>query len=335
MNSPFIHLCGARLRGKPGQTCRAPALRGQTRCRLHAGRPKGSVTPEGRAATRAGHAAYYAKYRAAKARGEPVRPSGGRKKRWLIPRWWRLKLSDAEQAAVLAHMAEYDRRVRGGQTRPSWQATSSTSIEARSLESCERALILAMNRPDPPPLKTIEQVYTDVRAAEAMFGDAGSEVRLRRLAWEVDRFRRARTENRASKASRVEAGASVERASQRELLATTPDTEPPDSVRDAISLPPVESIDRFRTKIDDRKRRLRQFNLAESATRQLDSKLATAGSEAAQLAVLDRWLADIERAAERTEAMFGHFIRAAEARAARPLLQPERPHSIAPWLRRP
>ncbi|HKD27377.1 MAG TPA: hypothetical protein VKC66_15940 [Xanthobacteraceae bacterium] len=247
-------------------------------------------------------------------------------------------MSDAEQAAVLAHMAEYDRRVRGGQPRPSWQATSSTSMVAKDLESCERVLILAMNRPEPPAVKTIEQVYSDVRAAEAMFGDHGSEVRLRRLAWEVDRFRRARTENRAINHPGEAHAANRE---QRREPAFAPQPSPPDSFRDAISPPPVESVGRLRTEIDDRKRRLRQFNLAESAARRLDDELALAqlgrndvDGAAAQLAVLDRRLADAERAAERTEAMFGHYIRAAEARAANPSPRQSGPHSIAPWLRR-
>ena len=81
----FTNLCGAQLRNKPGQRCRAPALRGETRCRLHLGKHS-PATPEGRAATRAGHAAYYAKRKAAIRRGKTVKPNGGRPQRWPIVR---------------------------------------------------------------------------------------------------------------------------------------------------------------------------------------------------------------------------------------------------------
>jgi hypothetical protein len=133
--------------------------------------------------------ARHAKQRAAVRRNELRRYPQGRKKKWLIPRWWRLKLSDAEQARVLAHMAAYDARVRGGEPRPPWQPSASIAKEARSLESCERALILAMNRPDPPSAKIIEQVYANVREIEGVIGDAGSAARLARLRWEIERFR--------------------------------------------------------------------------------------------------------------------------------------------------
>jgi hypothetical protein len=162
-------VCDARLRRRPG-SCRRPVKPPRTRCSVHSG---GELSPEGRAIISTAAKARHAKQCAAVRRGELSRFPQGRQKRWIIPRWWRFKLSDAEQAAVLAHMAAYDGRVRGGEPRPPWRAATSTTMEARSLESCERALILAMNRPDPPPPKTIEQVYADVRAAEAMFGDAG------------------------------------------------------------------------------------------------------------------------------------------------------------------
>jgi hypothetical protein len=327
----FAPICGARLRKKPGQTCRAPALKGQRHCRLHAGRPKGSVRPEGLAATRTAHAAYYAKYWAAKARGEPVRLPGGRKKRWPIARPWRFRLSPEDEARVLAHMAEDDRRVRGGEPRPPWQATTLTTVDARSLERCERALILAMNRPHPPRSETVEQVYADVRAAEAMFGDAGSEVRLARLAWEIERFRRLRNVVPSSRPLRAD-----EPLTGRPHVATppSPPATPPDTFRTAVSPScMVESADELRAAIDDRKHRLAQCNLPESSARRLDTELALAGSEAAQLAILDRWLAAMERAYAMTEAIVAGRDRRAEERCTRP--REERPHSIAPWLRRP
>jgi hypothetical protein len=96
---------------------------------------------------------------------------------------------------------------------------------------------------------------------------------------------------------------------------------------------PAESIDRLRTEIDDRKRHLARFNLAESTARRLDDELARAGDLAAQLAVLDRWLAGMERAHTVTEAIVAGRDAAAYERAMRPRPQ-ERLLTIVPWLRR-
>ena len=41
--------CGARSRTRGNQPCRAPAIRGKRRCRMHGGRSTGPRTPEGRA----------------------------------------------------------------------------------------------------------------------------------------------------------------------------------------------------------------------------------------------------------------------------------------------
>jgi hypothetical protein len=185
--------CGARLRRRSGRCTRIVREPG-ARCPVHSG---GELSPEGRAIISTAAKARHAKQRAAVRRNELHRYPQGRKKRWLIPRWWRLKLSPEDEAAVLAHMADYDRRARGGEPRPPWQPSVSTTMMAKDLESCERTLILAMNRFDLPPLETIEQVYANVREAEAIVGDAGSEVRLKRLAWEIDKFRRRRLENGA------------------------------------------------------------------------------------------------------------------------------------------
>jgi len=45
--------CGAKTRS--GSPCRAPAIRGKRRCRMHGGRSCGARTAEGRAAQRAAH----------------------------------------------------------------------------------------------------------------------------------------------------------------------------------------------------------------------------------------------------------------------------------------
>jgi hypothetical protein len=334
-----MDFCGAPLRKKPGQTCRARPLKGQRRCRLHAGRPKGSGSPEGREAARAGLAAYYAKYRAAKARGEPVRLPGGRRKRWLVPRWWRLKLSDAEQAAVLAHMAAYDARVRGGEPRPPWQASTSTTMVAKDLESCERALIFAMNRVDPPPLETIEQVYANVREAEALVGDAGSEFRLRRLEWEIERFRRHRLELSSAlieKAKAPEEAGAPSSSTREQPLALHPappqPEPPPDTFRDAVA--PREAVEReLAAELAQLESLIQTLPLSESARASLDTELRYAREMEERAQVLRRWLASTHRAYAMTEAIVAGRDQAAYEPTMRPRQQ-ERPHSIAPWLRR-
>src|ERR1039458_8099026 len=66
--NPNLHLasrCGARTRG--GCPCRAPAIHGKRRCRMHGGRSTGPRTPEGRDRLRAArtvHGDYGAKARA-------------------------------------------------------------------------------------------------------------------------------------------------------------------------------------------------------------------------------------------------------------------------------
>jgi hypothetical protein len=326
--------CGARLRRRPGRCARIVKAPG-ARCSVHSG---GELSPEGRAIISTAAKARHAKQRAAVRRNEIRRFPQGRPKKWLIPRWWRLKLSDAEQATVLAHMAEYDRRVRGGEPRPPWQPSASTTMEARSLESCERALILSLNRPDPPPLKTAEQVYDNVREIEAIIGDAGSEVRLARLAWEIERFRRLR--NVVPSPSPLRAYGPL---TGRPHVATAPvnaqrrppaaQETPPDSFRTTVAPScAVESKDQLKVEIDDRKRLLAHYNLPESSARSLAGELADARGEAAQLAVLDKWIAGIQRSRAMNEQMLGHFWRAAEARdrAAELAEPPWRPSSILP-----
>jgi hypothetical protein len=80
----------------------------------------------------------------------------------------------------------------------------------------------------------------------------------------------------------------------------------------------VESADQLRTEIEARKRRLAQFGpLPESTARCRDAELARAGSELAQLAVLDRWLADLERAYAMSEHIVAGRDVAAEQRVMR------------------
>ena len=185
----FVRLCGARLRKKPGQFCRAPALRNHPRCRLHAGRPKGSSSPEGLAASRAGHAAHYAKRRAAKARGEAVRPSGGRPKKWLIPRCWRYRLSPEDEARVLASMMLHGRTTRI--VRPPWQPIASQRLGARALESLERTFVMRLNDRDHSlATREVDAMYQNIRTYEAMVGSPGSDARLARIAWEITQYKR-------------------------------------------------------------------------------------------------------------------------------------------------
>ena len=194
--STFTNLCGAPLRNKPGQLCRAPALRGQARCRLHAGRPPESSSPEGRAATSAGHAAYYAKRKAAVRRGETVKPNGGRPKRWPIPRWWRLKLSKDEEATVIRAMLASD--ARSGITRPPWSPAALPPDEpargfarglVKGLNQFERNFILALNDAHRRlPEQEMELLYRNIREGEQILGLPGGDVRLKRLAWERHQF---------------------------------------------------------------------------------------------------------------------------------------------------
>ena len=323
--------CAARLRHRSGRCARIVKTPG-ARCPVHSG---GELSPEGRAIISTAAKARHARQRAAIRRNELRRYPQGRTKRWLIPRWWRLKLSDTEQDAVLAHMAEYDRRVRGGQPRPPWEATSSTSMVAQDLESCERALILAMNRLDPPPLETIEQVYANVREAEAIVGDAGSEVRLARLAWEIERFRRRRLEPgsvrveeskppgevRASNPSISEQPLTVQPAARSPM--------PPDSFRAAVD--PREAAEReLVAELGELESVIRALPLAESSRAALDAELRYARAPAERLQVIRRWFAALGRAYMTSEAIVGHLRDRAELRSTAPR-QDERRHSI--WRR--
>jgi hypothetical protein len=341
--------CGARLRRRPGHCARIVKAPG-ARCPVHSG---GELSPEGRAIISAAAKMRHAKQRAAARRNELRRYPQGRRKKWLIARPWRFRLSPEDEARVLAHMAEYDRRVRGGEPRPPWQATTSTSVVAKDLESCERALILAMNRPDPPPLKTAEEVYADVRAVEAIVGDAGSDARLERLRWEIERFRRSQMERHPQPAAKAAAKHQVGRTAgelraSRPLRADEPLTgrphvtssppsppaaaAPPDSFREAVA--PHDAVEReLAAELARAMRQISTLPLAESARARLNQALANSHGVAERLQVLKRWFARMERAYAMTEAMVGPYMDRAEARAELPVNE-WRPLSIVPRAHR-
>jgi hypothetical protein len=333
MGSMFVRLCGAQLRGKPGQTCRAPALKNSPhgRCRLHQGRPRSVGSPEGIAATRAGHAAHYAKRRAAKARGEPVRPSGGRSKKWLIPRHWRLQLSPEDEARVLAHMVDYEIRVRGGKPRPPWSPITSQRVEARALESFARTWVLRLNDPVVPlSREQMEQAYASIRAAEEILGFPGADVRLTRLAWEREQFYlRALNSSVVARALKPQPGA----------VKPEPPPRPSSHATARLNLPaddgssPLESEAELAAEAAFLESHIPSLRLSESSRQLLMSELERARDAASRCRVLESWFASTQRAYAANEGLIGQHVRAVEARAASPPPQ-SGPHSIAPWLRR-
>jgi hypothetical protein len=124
--------------------------------------------------------------RAKIARGEARRFPQGRPRKYLVPRWWRYQLSGSEAAAVLQHMVAYD--ARAGIQRPPWQAIASQRDEAKALASLERTWIIRLNSPDRPRADEVERLYDLIRGAEHALGLPGMDVRLKRLAWERERF---------------------------------------------------------------------------------------------------------------------------------------------------
>ena len=335
--------CGARLRRRSGRCSRIVKTPG-ARCPVHSG---GELSPEGHAIISAAAKMRHARQRVAIRRNEIRRYPQGRKRKYLIPRHWRFKLCAADEAAVLAHMAAYDARVRGGEPRPTWQAITSTASEARALADFEKSLVIAMNDAVRPlSRERMERLYDLARHAEHALGLPGMDVRLKRLEWERHQFLlrglpTAPGDRAAAKRGGHEmSGAGPAPASLgSEWLASR--RPPPDDFRDQL-VPPytVESADQLRVEIDARKRHLAQFNLAESTARSLDAELARAlhgrnavDGAAAQLAILDRRLAGMERAYAMSETIVAGRDAAAEQRAMRPRQQ-ERLLTIAPWLRR-
>jgi hypothetical protein len=177
--------CGARLRRRSGRCARIVKAPG-ARCPVHSG---GELSTEGRAIISAAAKMRHARQRAAIRRNEIRRYPQGRKRKYLIPRHWRFKLSAADEVAVLTHMAAYDARVRGGEPRPSWEPITSQRAEAKALAGLERSLIVAMNDAARPlPRQQMERLYDLARHAEQALGLPGADVRLKRLAWERERF---------------------------------------------------------------------------------------------------------------------------------------------------
>jgi hypothetical protein len=250
-----------------------------------------------------------------------------------------------------------------GRGKPAWQAHPSHSTQARELERLERTFLGELNAPRHPAqtpldLGEIEEMYQHIVEYEAVVNTRGRERRLERLRFEVETWRRHMAVDAAIKLaaalterSSPPGGASPQTAGQTQLEnQITPENNqsvpeqspcaPPDDFRDQLAPShPVENVDQLKAEIDHRKRRLTAFNLSESEARRLDGELAraqlgrnAADGAAAQLAVLDRWLAGMARAHSRTEAMIGHYARNVEERAARPRPREERPASAAPWL---
>jgi hypothetical protein len=334
MRSTFVRLCGALLRRKPGQTCHRLALKDSRHCRLHQGRPRAAGSPEGRNATIAGGAAWRARQKARIARGEATRFPQGRKKRRLIPRPWRLQLSPADEARVLAHMVDYEVRVRGGKPRPPWSPITSQREEAKALVSFARTFVLRLNDPVVPlSREQMEQAYASIRAAEEILGFPGADVRLTRLAWEREQFYlRALNSSVVARALKPQPGA----------VKPEPPPRPSSHATARLNLPaaddgspPLESEAELAAEATLLERHIPSLGLSESSWHSLDRELRSARSVAKRLVVLKSWFARTERAYARTEAMIGARARSVAAQAASPPPPESGPHSIAPWLRRP
>jgi hypothetical protein len=246
----------------------------------------------------------------------------------LIPRWWRYRLSPEDEARVLAAMVLSDKKTRI--VRPRWQPIASTRPEARALESLERTFIIRLNDRDQPlTAREIGATYENIRKYEITMDMPGSDERLERILWEIKQY-----EQRLSRDAAI--GAVSEAASHEPAqppaspMENDPALEWRHDVEECLRPrdefhPPVESIDRLRLEIDRRRNYLAQFNLAESMARRLDDELACArlgrkdaDGAAAQLAILDRWIARLEVAYARSQLLVGKRAQAAAERAGRP-----------------
>jgi len=183
-----------------------------------------------------------------------------------------------------------------------------------------------------PPLDPAEAeaAYERIVQYEAMVGGTGRDVRLARLAWERDQFLFRLTTNgavdRVARASKPDIGAAKHDLPAAHDVEQRNMPPPPDSFRDSICPPPPE--DDLENERKDLERRLARFNLSESAKASLDRELAWANGLAAQVDILRRRLAGVERAYAMSEAVTGHYQRASAERTSRSRQQP---HSIAPW----
>jgi hypothetical protein len=181
-----------------------------------------------------------------------------------------------------------------------------------------------------------------VREAEAVIGDEGSEVRLRRLQWEYERFCRRRQQRRLELSSdpleepdhpgevRASNPPTREPPIERRDEAAARPPAPPDSFRDAVV--PQEAEERELAKELAELESLIPTPLSESARVSLDRSLLYARDMAARVQVLRRWFAGMQHAYAMSEAAIGHLRDRAELRSAAPPLGSER-HVIwrEPW----
>jgi hypothetical protein len=154
----------------------------------------------------------------------------------LIPRWWRYQLSESEAAAVLQHMVAHD--ARAGIERPPWQAIASQRDEAKALSDFEKSLVIALNdHARPLPQERMEKLVQLACNAEHALDLPGADVRLKRLAWERERFL-LRTALAPTRGPAVGAAvAHVEPAAARPLHEISQPASPFETPND----PPVES----------------------------------------------------------------------------------------------
>jgi hypothetical protein len=184
--------------------------------------PKGGHSPEGRAATLAGHAAWYAMRRAAKSRGEAVPPTGGRKKHWPIPRPWRLA-PDADEAVVMTQRLDLAARVSARPERPPWVRGGGNET-TDALERMERQWIAKVNDAHCRELPdALEAGFDRIMEYESVLGPHGRDARVTRLRWEREHWiiRRATAET----LDRMAREAAAERSDPGQWSAPSPPVE--------------------------------------------------------------------------------------------------------------
>jgi hypothetical protein len=338
MASPLTNLCTAVQRG-PGGCCRRRAVKDQPYCRRHMEqRPAVELADFERDVLHAGAAAWRAKQKAKIARGEATRFPQGRKKRWLIPRPWRLQLSPADEARVLAHMVDYEVRVRGGKPRPPWSPITSQRDEAKALVSFERTFVLRLNDPVAPLSRDrMEQAYHSIYDAEQFLCLPGADVRLTRLSWEREQFYlRALNSSGVARASQPQPGAAKPEPPPRPSAHGVARLNLPSTCRGAAAddgSPPLEREAELAAEAAHLERHIPTLGLSESSWLVLMSELESARDAASRCQVLERWFASTQRAYAGGEAIIAGRDHRAQERAARPADAGWRPHSIAPWLR--
>jgi hypothetical protein len=243
-------ICGAKLRRRAGTCSRIP-LRGRKRCAVH---DREFRTLEAKKAF-AGAAAWRAKQASRIARGEAKRFPQGRKRKHLVPRHWRFALSEAEEAAVLAHMVQ--RAARAGIEPPPWSPITSTTMEAKALASFERSLVIALNDAKHPLARDVAERQHDLaRQVETALDLPGMDVRLKRLTWEIDqhRFRSSTPAAVAPRPCEAPAKQDAQQISKPAAARLDPappphgpaKPAPPDSLFEPANDPPVETAQQRR-----------------------------------------------------------------------------------------